>query len=276
MLITGIPLRHCAWLRDWHDRDHDRHPQGELGHVPEDRMLSAESKGNERQLRRAERMLMLGRVAIVALFAWGAVSSQRAMADVERGQRIVSGIDAVRLSTVRARAHYRGFVVSADSAEREAMLVAQGARDSAMRALRLLIGEDGRYRDRLGALDAQFASARARVPVPLRYDSAGVAAARTALHEPSRVAARATIDTHLEAMLADAQAALLTRTSRQRDNNRLLLLVAGGAVLLMAIAGLFTLQVRRRTSKLVAVREATFRRLSDDNPDGVLVLVDGT
>ena len=77
----------------------------------------------------------------------------------------------------------------------------------------------------------------------------------------------------IEEMLRTEQVTLLQRTTAQHRATKLTALASAIAVVLVTFFGMVTLRARRRNVDAIALSAATFRRLSDDNPDGVIVQI---
>ena len=229
---------------------------------------------DEGRLRIAETVSFGARLGVVILFGWGAFASQRALAAVEHAQQVTQTVERVRLQQLEMRLHNRGFLLSGNVAELRALAAARGRRDDAWRQLeRLAAGAS--------ATGGQVAGIRVTLDsgdvIGERLRSAATASAEdnqraltaSGLIEISDAAAQ-----QLAALLTSEQATLFAETARQHRALNVTMAAAGIAVVLAALIGVTTLRYRRRNTNEIAAEAATFRRLAEDNPDGVLVHID--
>jgi len=237
-------------------------------------MHSMDPKTSERRLRLVEALTLAARVGVVVLFVWGAWASQRALEDVERTRLVLQAIDEVRLHQLAARMHNRGFLLNADPDEQLELLRARTAREAAIARLEGFTESTAERRGQLSALRALL-EAGDSASAALRRSAAqtSVESIRQELRAPGRVNLARVIDSSISTLRTNEEARLVRSIARQREAIELTLLAAGVGVVLIAIIGFTTLRYRRRNTRQLTADAATFRRLAEENPDGVLVHV---
>ncbi|MES3032531.1 MAG: ATP-binding protein [Gemmatimonadota bacterium] len=237
-------------------------------------MPSPQQLKYERRLRAAESATVAARVGVVLLFVWGAVSAQRTLDEVERSQRVMDTIVSVRRHQLGTRLHNRGYMLTGDEREQRQLAASIVSRDSSMRALTVLTQANPIQRANaaqlatlLDSADFLFDDEQMLLPTE-RGDATG-----EVLNSPERVEVREAIVERIENMLRTEQETLFARTAEQHRATQLTLIASAIAVVLVALFGMMTLRARRRNADAIALSAATFRRLSDDSPDAVIVYI---
>ena len=218
----------------------------------------------DRRLHLAESAAVLARVCVVALLMvgiWIMRSASVASGEVHEVLHQLASLDRALLRADARASEHTVRQASAGAAEALAALETLHVRDSTLAA----------HLRRLSPLVAHVTA----IPAT---STATRTATRTAATPRSWVE-RASRDTISEALAAAEQAArhVLDRTSRVQ-RRALAMFIPGAAVAIVLTAGLgmSALRARRRRGAHLASSEETFRRLAHDNPDAVLVHVDGT
>jgi two-component system cell cycle sensor histidine kinase/response regulator CckA len=235
-------------------------------------MQSLDPHTIERRLQRAEALTVGARVGVVLLFAWGAWASQQALGDVDRARHVMQTIEQVRQYQLVSHLHSRGFLLSRDSAEARSMVRAMRLRDSALTQLESLTADNAASRARVAALGDVLDTADA-VGAAVRHAAAtsGADSVSRLLHAHGRVNYPALVNARFDEVLRGEEVQLVASTTRQRRAINLTLIAAGIGAVLAAAFGLTTLRSRRRNTRDIAADALSFRRLAEDNPDGVLV-----
>jgi two-component system cell cycle sensor histidine kinase/response regulator CckA len=183
-------------------------------------------------------------------------------------------IERVRLYQLGVRLHGRGYLLNADSAELRSVLTSRASRDAAVRDLTTMMARDVPQQRQIAALRTMLDSADAlAAALRVAATSADRDQIRAMLTTTGRTSLAATIDAQIDSLLSAERAVLVQRTTQQHRADALTLAAAAIGVVLAAGIGLTTLRFRRRNTKEIASASATFQRLAEENPDGVLVHV---
>ena len=209
-----------------------------------------------------------------ALVIWQAVASIRALERADSASAVSRQIESVQRSLLWVRAEHRSAILAPDARSlalyREADRQLQSNLDQLSR---LVLGDPARQQA-IADVQRHVDSDRVRRDQVLSVRDASVAAASSALMSAEASQARGATTAALDALARAAQAELTARAASERQ--ALLFLFASIMALLLATAvlGAFAIQKLRRYAEEVGASEARYRALSDDCPDGVLVVLD--
>lgn len=210
-----------------------------------------------------------------ALVIWQAAASIHALERADSAGAVLRQIEAVQRSLLWVRAEHRSAILSGDEKSLALYRDADRQLQSNLDQLsRVTLSDPARQRA-IADLQGHVDSARARRERALTLRAANIEAATSALMSDDAAQARAVSTSAFDALARSAQTELTARAASERQ--ALLLLFASIMGLLFAAAALvaFAINSIRRHGEEIEASEARYRALSDDCPDGILVVIEG-
>lgn len=233
----------------------------------------------ETRIRIAETLGLLARVGIVALMLTGLWRVSRERERVEHSHAVIETLKDVRRDLMTADHSHAAFIRSGDRVALAAYESAIGRTASAIRSLDVSTADDVRQTVRGDRLAAGIRNVRQRQLAMPEVDATAADPTRAvplALLDQALADSLRGLDLLVDSLIVTEHQLLRERRTVEERIRTIMLAWLGVAVLMTAMLGIGTLRVRRRYAAALARSAATFRRLADDNPDGVLVHIGET
>jgi len=246
-------------------------------------MQVARPEITETRLRIAEIVSLLARSGVVVLMLTGLWLFRRERERVERSHAVIETLKDVQRDVMTAHHSHAVFLLSGDSNALAEYDGALARSDSGIVSLELLTASDTLQAARRAGLTAALRSVRQLRTAARVLDAPATeptpTMSRTPMRRPFADSLRgreALVDSLLDSRFVIEQQLLRERRGVEERIHAVVLAWLGVAVLITAVLGMGTLRVRHRYGDALARSAATFRRLAEDSPDGVLVHIDGT
>ncbi len=220
--------------------------------------------------------VVLGAVCLaIALAFWVARTIRVADAWVEHTHQVLDAAQELGRDAALAQAEYRGFLITRDPRFHDDYHRTVTGIDSSMQRLAELTTDNpGRIRQ-LGQLHGLLADQSAFRDSVILIAARDPSGARHALDDTAASMRRGSIEAMLLDIEAQERALLAERLHQERVARQFALAVLVGMLCGAIALGAWVVRELRRQAHSLASSEARYRILTDDSPDGVLVLSGG-